>query len=228
MAGRALSLGLDVYGKEKKLKSHFMAKKEKLIDAYIAKSAGFAKPILNKIRELVHKACPDVEEKMKWSMPFFDYKGEMLCHMASFKQHAVMGFWKVPLMKDSILVENAKSETAMGHLGRIGSLKDMPSDKKITAWIKEAMQLNDNGIKLPAKAKPADKKELIIPDYFTKVLSKNKKAKQVFENFAYSHRKEYVMWITEAKTEETRNKRMETALEWLAEGKSRLWKYESK
>lgn len=207
-----------------------MAKKEKLIDAYIAKSAGFAKPILNKIRELVHKACPDVEEKMKWSMPFFDYKGEMLCHMASFKQHAVMGFWKVPLMKDSILVENAKSETAMGHLGRIGSLKDMPSDKKITVWIKEAMQLTDKRIKLPAKVKPTEKekKELTVPDYFTKALSKNKKAKAAFDNFAYSHKKEYVMWITEAKTEETRNKRMETALEWLAEGKSRLWKYEKK
>lgn len=205
-----------------------MAKKEKAIDAYIAKSADFAKPILNHIRALVHKTCPDVEEKMKWSMPFFDYKGEMLCHMASFKQHAVMGFWKASLMKDSILVENARSETAMGHLGRIGSLKDMPPDKKITAWIKEAMQLNDKGIKLPAKAKAADKKELIIPDYFTKAISRNKKAKQVFENFAYSHKKEYVMWITEAKTEETRNKRMETALEWIAEGKSRLWKYEKK
>ncbi|MEO7308727.1 MAG: DUF5655 domain-containing protein [Ferruginibacter sp.] len=205
-----------------------MAKKEKAIDTYIAKSADFAKPILNHIRALVHKTCPDVEEKMKWSMPFFDYKGEMLCHMASFKQHAVMGFWKASLMKDSILVENARSETAMGHLGRIGSLKDMPPDKKITAWIKEAMQLNDKGIKLLAKANAADKKELIIPDYFIKAISRNKKAKQVFENFAYSHKKEYVMWITEAKTEETRNKRMETALEWIAEGKSRLWKYEKK
>ncbi len=96
-----------------------MATKEKKIDAYIARSAEFAKPILLHIRELVHKACPDVEEKMKWSMPFFDYKGEMLCHMASFKQHAVMGFWKASLMKDPILVENAKSETAMGHLGKI-------------------------------------------------------------------------------------------------------------
>ncbi|MEO6253763.1 MAG: DUF5655 domain-containing protein [Ferruginibacter sp.] len=203
-----------------------MPKKEKAIDTYIAKAADFAKPILNHIRELVHKTCPDVEEKMKWSMPFFDYKGEMLCHMASFKQHAVMGFWKAPLMKDSILVENAKSETAMGHLGRIGSLKDMPPDKKITAWIKEAMQLNDKGIKLPAKAKATDNKELIIPDYFTKAISRNKKAKQVFENFAQSHKKEYVMWVTEAKTEVTRNKRIDTALEWIAEGKSRLWKYE--
>ncbi|MBK9483912.1 MAG: YdeI/OmpD-associated family protein [Chitinophagaceae bacterium] len=205
-----------------------MAMKDKKIDAYIAKSAAFAMPILNHIRELVHKACPDVEEKIKWSMPFFDYKGEMLCHMASFKQHAVMGFWKASLMKDSILLENAKSENAMGHLGRIESLKDMPSDKKITAWIKEAMLLNDKGVKLPAKAKPADKKELPVPEYFVKALAKNKKAKQVFENFPPSHKKEYVMWITEAKTEDTRNKRMTTALEWMAEGKSRLWKYEKK
>jgi len=202
--------------------------KEKKIDAYISKSADFAKPILTHIRELVHKACPDAEEKIKWGMPFFDYKGEMLCHMASFKQHAVMGFWKASLMKDPLFVENAKSETAMGHLGRITSLKDMPSDKKIIGWIKEAMDLNDKGIKLPAKVKPADKKELVVPDYFLKALAKNKKAKQAFENFAYSHKKEYLMWITEAKTEETRNKRMATTLEWLAEGKSRLWKYEKK
>jgi uncharacterized protein YdeI (YjbR/CyaY-like superfamily) len=118
----------------------------------------------------------------------------------------------------------------MGHLGRITSLKDLPSDKKITAWIKEAMQLTDKGIKLPAKTKPTEKekKELVVPDYFIKALAKNKKAKQVFDNFAYSHRKEYLMWITEAKTEETRNKRMETALEWIAEGKGRNWKYERK
>ena len=205
-----------------------MVIKEKKIDAYIAKSADFAKPILLHIRQLVHKACPNVEEKMKWSMPFFDYKGEMLCHMASFKQHAVMGFWKASLMKDSILVENAKSETAMGHLGRITCLQELPSDKKIIAWIKEAMQLTDKGIKLPAKTKPVDKKELPVPDYFIKALTKNKKAKQIFEKFPPSHKKEYLMWITEAKTEETRNKRMAKALEWIAEGKGRNWKYEKK
>ena len=205
-----------------------MAKKEKAIDTYIAKSAGFAKLILNHIRELVHKTCPDVEEKMKWSFPHFDYRGEMMCSMAAFKQHAVFGFWKAALMKDPVLIENAKSEVAMGHLGRLASVKDMPSDKKITAWIKEAMQLNDKGIKLPSKSKSAVKKELVVPDYFIKALSKNKKANQVFENFAYSHKKEYLEWITEAKTEETRNKRMATALEWMAEGKSRLWKYEKK
>jgi len=201
-----------------------MATKEKAIDTYIAKSADFAKPVLNHIRELVHTTCPEVEEKMKWSMPFFDYKGEMLCHMAAFKQHAVMSFWKASLMKDPVLMENAASETSMGHLGRITSLKDMPSDKKISAWIKEAMVLNDKGIKV-VKSKPADKKELVIPDYFTKILNKNKTAKKVFEAFAYSHKKEYLQWITEAKTEETRNKRMASAIEMMAEGKSRNWKY---
>ena len=205
-----------------------MAKKEKAIDAYIARSADFAKPILNHIRELVHKSCPDVEEKMKWSFPHFDYKGEMMCSMAAFKQHAVFGFWKASLMKDPVLVENAKSEVAMGHLGRITGLKDLPSDKKMTAWIKEAMALTDKGIKLPSKAKATEKKELVVPDYFTKALSRNKKAKQVFEGFSYSNKKDYVEWITGAKTEETRNSRMATALEWLAEGKVRHWKYQTK
>ncbi len=207
-----------------------MIKNDKAMDAYIAKSADFAKPILLHIRQLVKKACPDVEEKMKWSFPHFDYKGEMMCSMAAFKQHAAFGFWKAALMKDPILVETARSETAMGHLGKITSLKDLPSDKKITAWIKEAMALNDKGIKLPAKEKPTEKekKELAVPDYFLKALTKNKKAKQVFENFAYSHKKEYLMWITEAKTEDTRNKRMATALEWMAVGKGRNWKYEKK
>lgn len=206
-----------------------MGKKEKAIDAYIAKSADFAKPVMKHIRELVHKACPDVEEKMKWSFPHFDYKGEMMCSMAAFKQHMAFGFWKAALMKDPVLVANAKTEAAMGHLGRITSLKDLPSDKKMTAWIKEAMKLNDQGIKV-SKPKPSEKekKELVIPDYFTKALGKNKKAKQVFDNFAYSHKKEYMQWITEAKTEETRNKRMATAMEWIAEGKGRNWKYERK
>lgn len=205
-----------------------MGKREKAMDAYIAKSADFAKPILNHIRELVHKVCPDVEEKMKWSMPHFDYKGEMMCGMAAFKQHASFGFWKAALMKDPVLIESAKTEVAMGHLGKITSLKDLPSDKKLAAWIKEAMLLNDKGIKVPSKAKSAEKKELVVPDYFIKALAKNKKAQKVWDAFAYSHKKEYLQWITEAKTEATRESRMATTLEWVAEGKGRNWKYEKK
>jgi len=177
------------------------------------------------LRELVHKACPETEETMKWSFPHFDYKGEMMCSMAAFKQHAVFGFWKAALMKDKSLLETAQSEVAMGHVGRITSLKELPPDKKIIAWIKEAMELNDKGIKLPAKPKSTEKKEITVPGYFEKILAKNKKAATTFHAFSYSHKKEYVEWITEAKTEETRNKRMEQAIEMMAEGKSRNWKY---
>jgi uncharacterized protein YdeI (YjbR/CyaY-like superfamily) len=204
-----------------------MSKRIKAIDDYIAKSADFAKPILNHIRDVVHKTCPEVEEKMKWSFPHFDYKGEMMCSMAAFKQHAVMGFWKAALMKDPVLTENAKAETAMGHMGRMASLKDLPSDKKLAAYIKEAMALNDKGIKLSPKP-VTEKKELVIPEYFTKALKKNKKAWETFSAFSYSHKKEYVEWVTEAKTEVTRDKRMSSAIEMLEEGKSRNWKYAKK
>ena len=202
-----------------------MAAKEKIIDDYIAKSADFAKPILTHIRELVHKACPDAEEKMKWSFPHFDYKGEMMCSMAAFKQHAVFGFWKATLMKAPVLIENAQSETAMGHLGKLTLIKDLPSYKKMMAWIKEAMLLNDKGIRLPAKIKSTENKELIVPDYFSKTLKKNKIAKEVFGTFSYSHKKEYLEWITQAKTEVTRNKRMLQAIGMMEEAKSLNWKY---
>jgi uncharacterized protein YdeI (YjbR/CyaY-like superfamily) len=202
-----------------------MGKKIKAIDDYITKSADFAKPILNHIRKLVHDTCPDVEEKMKWSMPHFDYRGEMMCSMASFKQHCAFGFWKAALMKDTKLVEKARTEEAMGHMGKITTLKDLPSDKKMTAYIKEAMKLNDDGVKLPSRAKSPEKKELVIPDYFTTELKKHKKAKTTFDNFSYSHKKEYLQWITEAKTEETRLKRLNTAMEWMTEGKAQNWRY---
>ena len=161
-------------------------------------------------------------------MPFFDYKGEMMCHMASFKQHCAFGFWKGSIMKDPVLREAAASEEAMGHLGKITSLKGLPSDKKISAWIKEAMTLNDNGIKLPPKVKAAETKEITTPDYFTKAIAKNKAAKKMWDTFSPGKKKDYIVWIIEAKTEDTRNKRMETAVEWIAEGKARNWKYEKK
>ena len=151
-----------------------MGKRDKRVDAYIEKSAAFAKPILIHLRELVHKACPDIEENIKWSFVSFEYKG-LLCHFAAFKQHCAFGFWKAALMKDPMLMENAKSESAMGHLGKITSLKDLPSNKIIISYIKEAMKLNDDGVPLP-KRKPTEKKELIIPDYFINALKKNKKA----------------------------------------------------
>jgi uncharacterized protein YdeI (YjbR/CyaY-like superfamily) len=201
-----------------------MATKDKRIDNYIAKSAGFAKPILNHLRALVHKACPDAEETMKWSFPHFDYKGEMMCSMAAFKEHCAFSFWKASLMKDPKLLNNAKSETAMGHLGRITSLKDLPADKTMISYIKEAIKLNDDKVKI-VKAKPVEKAPLIIPEDINAALKKNKKAQTTFENFSYSNKKEYVQWITEAKSEDTRNKRLTQAVAWMAEGKIRNWKY---
>ena len=204
-----------------------MPTKDPRIDLYIYNAADFARPILLHLRELVHAACPDVQETIKWSFASFDYKGPM-CSMASFKQHCAFGFWKASLMKDKTLTKNAESESAMGHYGKITSLKDLPSDKKIIAHIKEAMMLNEKGIKLPPRKVTTAKKEVVVPDYFLKQLKKNKKAFTIFESFRPSHKREYVEWITEAKTDETKNRRMETAIEWMSQGKSRNWKYVKK
>lgn len=201
-----------------------MATKDPRIDAYIAKAAPFAQPILHHYRSLVHKACPDVEETMKWSFPHFDYKGEMMCSMAAFKQHCAFGFWKAALLKDPSLLQNAKGETAMGHLGRIESLEQLPADKKIMSWIKEAMKLNESGIKVAKQKKPV--KELIVPEYFLAALKKNKKAAAYFEASSTSCKREYVQWVDEAKTEATRLKRLNQSIEWLSESKQRNWKYQ--
>jgi|SRR5579871_820281 len=199
----------------------------KQVDAYIAKSADFAKPVLIHLRELVHKACPEVEEKIKWGFPFFDYKGP-LCNMAAFKQHCSFGFWKASLLKDEKGILSEKKDEAAGSLGKITSIKDLPSDKVIIEFIKQAKKINDDGIKVPAKPKPKETKEIVTPPYVTKLLAKNKKAKTAFNNFSPSHRKEYIQWFEEAKTEETRNKRLAQAIEWLEEGKPRNWKYMKK
>ena len=200
-----------------------MTKQDPRIDAYIAKAAPFAQPILQHIRKLVHKASQDITETMKWSFPHFEYKG-VVCSMAAFKQHCAFGFWKASIMKDPNNIMQIKDRGAMGHFDRITSIKDLPADKIMIAYIKEAVQLNENGVKLPTKTKTVQK-EIVIPTYIIAALKKNTKAKKVFEAFSPSHKKEYIEWITEAKTEPTRIKRLNTMLEWLEEGKDRNWKY---
>ena len=193
------------------------------VDAYIEKSKDFAKPILNHIRELVHAACPDVVETKKWSFPHFDYKGEMMCSMAAFKEHCAFNFWKQSLLDASAF---PAEKTAMGSFGRIMSLKDLPSSKIFKKLIHDAMKLNDAGIKV-AKAKPAgERKELVVPAILKAALKTNALAAETFENFPYSCKKEYIAWITEAKTDAPRDKRLATTIEWLTEGKRRNWKYE--
>ncbi|MBI2268932.1 MAG: YdeI/OmpD-associated family protein [Bacteroidetes bacterium] len=199
--------------------------KNKKIDDYIARSQPFAQPILNHLRKLVHAACPDVEEKIKWSFACFDYKDSILCTLASFKQHCSFGFWKAPIMSDSHKIFKSVGETSMGHLGRITSLKDLPSDKILIQYIKEAVKLTDEGVKLPSRPKAIVNKEPELPAYFKKVLNKNKRAVKVFKEFSPSKRREYIEWITEAKTEDTRNRRLSISVKWISEGKTRNWKY---
>jgi uncharacterized protein YdeI (YjbR/CyaY-like superfamily) len=199
------------------------AKRDSRMDAYISSAPDVAKPILNHLRELVHTGCPEVEESMKWSRPHFMYKG-LMCGMSAFKHHCAFGFW----LGEMVLGEKGKwtEETeGMGHFGKITSLADLPGDKQLLAYIRKAAELNDEGVKRAAPARVKGNRELIVPDYVTAALKKNQKARAAFEAFSYSHKKEYVEWITEAKREETREKRLETMLGWLAEGKSRNWKY---
>jgi hypothetical protein len=194
------------------------------IDAYIAKSADFAKPVLKHIRELVHAACPKVEETMKWSLPHFMHKG-MLCSMAAFKHHCSFGFWKGSLIFGKGQGPGNNQDEAMGQFGRISAISDLPKEKVLIGYIKKAVGLNETGAKLPPKPKAKERKELIVHAGLMSALKDNKKALTAFENFSYSHKKEYVEWITEAKGEETRKRRLATAIEWMAEGKSRHWKY---
>jgi uncharacterized protein YdeI (YjbR/CyaY-like superfamily) len=170
-----------------------------------------------------------VEEKIKWGMPFFDHKGAMMCHMAAFKQHCAFGFWKAALMKDAASLTGEGSHAAMGNMGKITTVKDLPADKKMLALIKEAMTLNEKGIKLSKNVNTKyPKKELEVPDYLLKALKKNKKAYATFENFSPSHKREYTEWITGAKTEETRQRRLEKAIAMMSEGKSQNEKYQKK
>lgn len=204
-----------------------MGKRDARIDAYIAKSAGFAKPILTHLRELIHTACPAVEETWKWSFPHFMYEGEILCSMASFKEHCAFGFWKAALMQDTDKVLEVKDRAAMGNMGKITSLKDLPKDSVLKKYVKVAMKLNETGAKLPPKSKASEKEkqEWKTPDYFAKELKKNKKAEKVYNEFTYGKKKEYIEWFEEAKTDATKNKRIAQAMEWIAEGKTRHWKY---
>lgn len=189
-----------------------MPKKSRLVDTYIAKSAGFAKPILNRIRKLVHAACPQVEEAIKWNSPFFLHKG-VLVAMPAFKRHCALIFWKGKLILGK---ERMKYR-------RLTSLADLPADKALLGYIRKAVELNETGVKIP---RPKSKAKVAVPGYLLAALRKNKKALATFEAFSPSHKREYIEWIAEAKREETRVRRIETMLKLLARSKSLHWKYE--
>jgi uncharacterized protein YdeI (YjbR/CyaY-like superfamily) len=192
------------------------------VDAYIARQADFARPILEHLREAVHAACPEVEEAIKWSMPNFVYRGKILANMAAFKAHAAFGFWR----SSDVLGEAGAERDAMGQFGRLTSGDDLPPPDQLEALIRKAMAAIDSG-PAPARPKKSPKPELPAPEDLRAALDAAPKATATFDAFPPSCRREYVEWVTEAKRPETRAKRIAQTVEWLAEGKRRNWKYEN-
>lgn len=198
-----------------------MAARDPRIDTYIATSAEFARPILEHARALVHEACPDVEETIKWGMPTFVHAGAILCGMAAFKRHASFGFWR-----HADVVGGERNE-GMGSFGKLTSVRDLPPKRQLLAHLRKAMRLNEAGTKRPVARKAAAPRPLPdLPDDFAKALAANPAARKAYEGFPPGHRREYLEWILEARRAETRARRIAQALAWLGEGKSRNWKYE--
>jgi uncharacterized protein YdeI (YjbR/CyaY-like superfamily) len=204
-----------------------MEKYDSRVDAYIAKSAPFAKPILQHIRQLVHATSPLLTESIKWGFPFFDYNGPV-CQMAAFKQHCGFGYWKAAQLNDPYGVIRKEDGTA-GSFGLITSLADLPSDEILIDFIHQAIKLNEAGKSNPIKketAPKAPKATIEMPVDFADLLAANPKAFEVYEKFSPSHKRKYLEWIVDAKSDDTRQKRMQTAVEWMGEGKLRHWKYD--
>jgi len=200
-----------------------MAELNKEVDAYIAKSADFAKVILDHLRNIIHETCPDVKEDIKWGTPHYSYKGDHLCMMGGFKSHCSFSLYKAEFMKDKAIQASVQSGKKFGYMDKIKSVSELPAKQILVSLIKESMTLNEQGIK---KAKTiSDKPKILeVPDYLIASLNANPKAKENFYSKSDSFRKEYIVWISDAKTDETRQKRMNEALEWIEDGKSRFWK----
>jgi uncharacterized protein YdeI (YjbR/CyaY-like superfamily) len=201
------------------------------VDAYLDKAKPFAIPILMHLRKLIHKGCPGVQETIKWSRPFFEYRGAILCNISAFKEHCSFGFWGEEI-GDVLREAKVLQDDGMGSLGRITSVKDLPSDKQMLDWIRQAAKFVDSGqytspIAARRKVVKAPKPAAEVPPEFASALKKNKQASTIFEAFSPSCKREYIEWIVDAKRPETRDKRIATAVEWIAEGKQRNWKYQN-
>lgn len=194
------------------------------VDAFAEKAEDFAKPVLAHLRALIHATCPQVAEEIKWGIPHFDYEGDMMCIFAAYRKHCSFSFYKAALMGDARLTANDGSPAAKRFMGKLTSVADLPPDRDLVAWIKEAMTLNEQGLKLPARESTTPK-TVGMPAAFAEALQANPKIAKIFESKPASFQKEYKVWIGGAKTEATRDKRILEAMAWIAEGKGRFWKY---
>lgn len=197
-----------------------MVTKDPRIDAYIAKAAPFARPILARARKLVHQACPEVVETLKWGAPAFEHHG-LLCITAAFKKHVAFVLWKHKLLAKG----DPRTGALLERLGKLASLDELPPAGALAGCIKKAAKLNRDGIKSP-RARRAARPPPAVPIELAAALSRNRRARATFEGFSPSQQREYTEWISGAKGEDTRLRRLEQALEWLAEGKTRHWKYQ--
>ena len=198
-----------------------MSNHNKKVDEYIFKMADFAKPILTHLRQIIFETCPDVEEDIKWGIPHYAYKGDHLVMMAGFKQHCSFSLYKAELMKDKIIQESVKAGKKFGYMDKVKDLSELPNKKVLTAYIKEAMELNSSGISKPKVVK--EKVEVVAPKEFIDALEQDKIAFSIYESKSPSFRKNYIIWIADAKTDETRQKRITQSLEWIREGKDIFW-----
>jgi uncharacterized protein YdeI (YjbR/CyaY-like superfamily) len=190
------------------------------VDDYIAKSAPFARPILRRIRAAVHAGCPDVEETMKWSFPHFMHHG-ILCSMASFKSHCAFGFWKETLMTGT----EGPNGTIAPQFGKVTSVRDLPTRAAFLRLVREAARLNEDGVKPPPRPAPDRARSVRAPADLLAALKNNARARAAYDEMSPSHKREYIEWITEAKRDETRKRRVAAAVEWMAEGRIRDWRY---
>lgn len=197
------------------------------VDEYIAKSEDFAKPILEHLRQVIHETCVGVKEEIKWGIPHYSYKGDYLCMLGSFKNHCSFSLYKAEFMKDKEIAESVKAGKKFGYMDKLKSVSELPTKKVLVSLVKDAMNVNEQGIK-KEKLKSGKPKILETPDYLIDSLNNYEEAKAVWESKSDAYRKDYLIWIIDAKTETTRQKRIEQSLKWIAEGKGRFWQYAKK
>ncbi len=194
------------------------------VDAYIQRAAEFAQPILVEVRSRVHQACPQVVETIKWGFPHFTHNGKIVCSMAAFKAHCAVGFWQRDVLKIA-----GSDRTAMGDFGRVTRLQDLPTKRAFAALIKTAVKNIDDGTDKPVAKKAVvrrDPDSIAAPDDLLSAIKRNRAAQKNWDGFSYSHRKEYVEWITKAKRPETRARRISEAVTMMEAGQSKNGKYE--
>ncbi|MBA2687415.1 MAG: YdeI/OmpD-associated family protein [Gemmatimonadaceae bacterium] len=198
-----------------------MPRTDPRVTAYIKKQQPFAQPILRYLREVVHEAVPECEETLKWGAPAYMHHG-IVCITAGFKKHTAIVLWKGPLILNT---KGKRADEAWGDYGRVTTIDDLPARSTLIKYLRAAAKLNEDGVKIPARKKPVKGRPVEVPEVLAKALKKNKKARETFEAFSPSHRREYTEWISEAKRDETREKRLANTIEWLEQGKPRQWKY---